>query len=384
MRVHYISPSTLPSRTANSVHVAWQCDGLARTGTAVTLYAKRSMANPQLLAAELERTYGIDAEPLTVVSYFSRRTHATSAAIAALSAAKLGWGRRAEPIISRNLYASFFFGVLQRRPLIFETHQLEQGSRKALQRAVMTRPWITTVVISNQLIRRLHAHHGVAPRRARVLHDAAPAGIVPIEEGKRRDMRRSLVPIADGNWDAVCGYFGQLYSGRGIEIVERLAAARPRTLFLVYGGNDADIEMRRTASQRPNLHFMGHVPHPEARACMAVMDVLLMPYQQHVSIGSAGHDTANWMSPMKMFEYLASGVPIVASDLPSLREVLRNETNCLMVSADKPAEWDTAIERLVTEPALASRVGRQGHADYRDRHTWTQRAESLIEMTREL
>ena len=384
MRVHYISPSTLPSRTANSVHVAWQCDGLAKNGADVVLYARRSVADPASLEGLLEQTYGIDASLLTLVSCFSRREYATSARIAAMAATRLG-ASAGETIISRNLYASFLLGVLQRRPLIFETHQLERGWRKTLQRLVMTRPWIATVVISDKLVEHLFDHHGVRPRRVNVLHDAAPAGIVPLEQHLRRARLQSLVPDAAGHWGAICGYFGQLYSGRGIEIVERLAAADRRILFLVYGGNEGDVRSRRAQNAgSSNLRFMGHVAHPEARALMAAMDVLLMPYQQCVSIGAAGHDTAQWMSPMKMFEYLAAGVPIVASDLASLREVLQDNRNCLLVPPDRPDAWLSAIQRVVNDNSLAARIARQGHADYQARHTWTHRAAALLEIARDL
>jgi glycosyltransferase involved in cell wall biosynthesis len=173
-----------------------------------------------------------------------------------------------------------------------------------------------------------------------------------------------------------------LYAGRGIEIVEALAAQRPRMLFLVYGGNDADVEARRASNGQSNLLFMGHVSHPIARQLMAAMDCLLMPYQQQVSIGVSGHDTANWMSPMKMFEYLASGVPIVASDLPSLREVLRDGANCLMVQPGSVAAWAAALDRIMAQPALARSIGRRAHDDYRDHYTWIRRAEALLNAAR--
>lgn len=64
----------------------------------------------------------------------------------------------------------------------------------------------------------------------------------------------------------VCGYFGHLYPGRGIEIVEQLSRARPDCLFLVYGGTERDLDERRLGNRLGNLIFMGHVPHPRAGA----------------------------------------------------------------------------------------------------------------------
>jgi hypothetical protein len=377
MRLHYISPSTLPSRSANSVHVALQCEALAKTGAAVRLYAKRSMRDSSHLASALRDAYGIDPTGLDLVSYFSAGSRAISIRIAALALRSLA-RRPLEAVVSRNLYASYMLSVVQKRRLIFETHQLEYGPRKRLQRAIMTRPWVTTVAISNALVACLGEHHQVAPSHPIVLHDAAPDGIVPLAEHDRRPTLLALSSRASGHWDAVCGYFGHLYPGRGVEIIEAMAAQRPRVLFLVYGGTEADIVSRRRMAQA-NVEYAGHVPHPVARRLMQAVDVLLMPYQEHVSIGVEAHDTARWMSPMKMFEYLAAGVPIISSDLPALTEVLTDGENCVLVPAAEPLAWIAALDRLVVDRDLGRKIGRRAHSDYRERYTWSRRARAIID-----
>jgi hypothetical protein len=378
MNIHYISPSTLPSRTANSVHVMMQCDGLRRAGAAVTLYARRAMPDAGDLPHALRQAYGINPALMELRTCHADSERGSTLRIALMALRALWAQRRNAVVLSRNLYASYAWAVLAGRPMLFETHQLELGPRRSMQRRIMTRPGVTTVVISQRLVECLQEHHGVAPRRPLVLHDAAPDGIVPCEPGHRRAALAAMgVEDADG-WASVCGYFGQLYAGRGIEIIEGMARARPRVLFLVYGGNDTDIQARRRASPPPNLRFMGHVPHPVARAAMVAVDVLLMPYQRVVSIGVAAHDTARWMSPMKMFEYMAAGVPLISSDLPVLREVLRDGTNSLLAPPDDVSAWVAALDRLAADPALASSIGACAHAEYRRHHTWTRRGEALL------
>jgi glycosyltransferase involved in cell wall biosynthesis len=108
------------------------------------------------------------------------------------------------------------------------------------------------------------------------------------------------------------------------------------------------------------------------------MDVLLMPYQRHVSIGLKGHDTAGWMSPMKMFEYLASGVPLISSDLPALREVLRHEGNCLLVPPDDVAGWLEALDRLLGDPAFSTSIGLRARTECLEEFTWEVRARKIL------
>ena len=121
-----------------------------------------------------------------------------------------------------------------------------------------------------------------------------------------------------------------------------------------------------------------------ARQLMCLVDVLLMPYQQSVSIGVAGHDTARWMSPIKMFEYLGTGVPIISSDLPVLREVLRNGDNSLLAPPADVGAWTEALAKLDDDPVLAARIGATAHMEYQRQHTWTRRAEQILAAARQL
>ncbi len=381
---HYISPSLLPSRAANAVHVVMQVEGLRQCGASVTLYAQRAVRDSRKLDAALYEAYGIDLSAVRKVTGWSRSARAASLRIVLQALSHLLWQPHTTAILSRNLYAAFLLGVVMRHPLIFETHQLESGWRRLLQARLLASQHIITVVISKRLLECLADYHGFAPVRTIVLHDAAPAGIVPLPREQRRARLISLAPQAYGAWRQVCGYFGHLYAGRGVEVIEAMADARPDVLFLVFGGNKSDVTARRRANVRTNLHYIGHVPHPVAQEAMRSMDVLLMPYQKSVSIGVAGQDTAQWMSPMKMFEYMASGVPLVSSDLPVLREVLEEGRNALLASPSDPQAWVAAVDRLAVDPGFAAHLGATAHTNYREHHTWAARARRLLEAVEEL
>jgi glycosyltransferase involved in cell wall biosynthesis len=384
MYFHYIAPSMLPSRAANSVHVVWQCNGLAQLGAYVTLYAKRAMQDEQQLPKAVEITYGVCATAFRFETLYSISTLGDNLRIALHAVRCIRRSERCDRILSRNLYASFALAILYRMPLLFETHQLESGLRKWMQRMIVRCPWVITVLISDHLKIHLERYLGVAPNRTLVLHDAAPEGITPVPMAERRQRLCALAEIARGPWKRVCGYFGHLYSGRGVEMIEAIAAARPDVLFLVYGGTEADLIRKSKSNHLTNLAFMGHVSHPIARQLMCLVDVLLMPYQQSVSIGVAGHDTARWMSPMKMFEYLGTGVPIISSDLPVLREVLRDGENCLLAYPSDVHSWLAALERLEGDTNLAEHLGKNAHNQYIRQHTWTRRAEQIIAAVRQL
>lgn len=384
-RLHYISPSLLPSRSANSVHVMLQCEGLVRVGANVSLYAKRTLTDVTKLPAVLQQTYGVNTSNWQLVTFHSAKSRADTLRIALMAARPVLSAPVGEIVLSRNLYAACILASA-RRPILFETHQLEYGVRKLIQGWIITRPWVRTVAISDSLVSCLEQHHALRIVDPLVLHDAAPDGIIKLAPASRRQTLASILKMAVtylSTWQTVCGYFGQLYAGRGIEIIEAMAISRPACLFLVFGGGEVDVAQRRMTAP-PNLRFMGHVSHPVSLSVQAAVDVLLMPYQHSVSIGILDHDTARWMSPMKMFEYLAAGVPVISSDLPVLREVLRDSRNCLLVSPSDPNAWVRALDSLNAAPELAESIGAFAHAQYQARHTWTRRAERLIAFAKQL
>jgi glycosyltransferase involved in cell wall biosynthesis len=355
-----------------------QTRALADCGATVTLYACRTVADEADLPAAVARQYGTTTGGIRFVTVFTRSTRALNLRIALLAVRHIATARRPGLVISRNLYAGYILGVLARRPLTLELHDIETGIRGFLQRAVLRQPRIRFVSISHKLLEFIAQKHGVAVPRAEVLHDAAPAGIAPIPRDRRRAQLQEFVPAAHEVQDGVCGYIGHLYAGRGVEVIEALAERRPNVLFLVAGGHEAEIAARQARNQRRNLIFLGHLPHAAALHLAKCVDVLLMPYQKSVSLGVGRYDTARWMSPMKMFEYMAAGVPIVSSDLPVLCEVLSHDINALLVPPEDLESWANAIDRLLSDTALSSRLASTAYTQYERQHTWHHRARALL------
>lgn len=385
-RIHYISPSLLPSKTANSIHVVLQCEALADLGYEVVLYAKRKSPNKEIAIDQVKHTYGVDfsISNVKLVSCYFRYDIASTLLIALLALKHIIClnlrKKNVKYIISRNLYACYILGIILKMPLIFETHQLEYGFRKKMQEALLKASWIKKIAISQRLIKYLQLHHKGRIHNNLVLHDAAKIVAAPDLSEKIKKERLFQYPseIDFDEWDATVGYFGHVYKGRGIKIIEQMAEKRPKILFLVVGGNNEDVRRRRKSVKAKNVCFIGYISYPKANSLMKLVDVLLMPYQKNVSIGVARHDTAKWMSPMKMFEYMASGVPLIASKLPVLCEVLENEKNALLVPSDHVQSWVSALDRLLEDPNLYKIISERAKSDFKNKHTWEKRAELIV------
>jgi len=154
-------------------------------------------------------------------------------------------------------------------------------------------------------------------------------------------------------------YVGRISSDRGLGIFQALAERGLGTITLVGEEEDA-------IRPHPALHVESFVPHRDVPRWYGQADLVLLPYQRELR-------HAGSLSPMKLFEAMAAGRPIIASDLQPLREILEHGRTALLVEPDQLEAWVTAIETLRNDRALASRLA-SGAKSLVSRFSWRERA----------
>jgi glycosyltransferase involved in cell wall biosynthesis len=117
--------------------------------------------------------------------------------------------------------------------------------------------------------------------------------------------------------------------------------------------------------------FVGFRSHSDALLFQRAADVLVLPHSMKYV------HSAYYTSPLKLFEYMAAGVPIVASDLPSNREVIRHGQNGWLVEPDNPGALAQAIHRLLEDRDEAEELAKQATHDVQ-RYTWERRAGEIL------
>lgn len=371
MRVLYLSLSYVPSRRASSVQVMRMCAALAGQGHDVTLVVKAASDRGDRAAAAASggahAFYGVP-ETFALRELPRPPRRGGGAVFSAAMAVEL-WRRRRQVdlVYSRDLLGAWM-AATARLPVLFEAHSIPQApGQRRLWMALMRSPRLRRLVVISEALRRDLAVEGMLPANASVVvaHDAAEAPAGPPARAARGEVGR-------------IGYVGSLYPGRGIELILALAARLPNLCFDVIGGSEADLARWR-AELPSNAHLHGFVAPGELAARYASLDVVLMPYARSGVGGPlAKVDTSRWCSPMKMFEYMASGAPIISSDLPVLQEVLRHDENALIAPAAEVAAWQRAIERLMAEPATRARLAAQALQDLRAHYTWPARAAAVL------
>jgi glycosyltransferase involved in cell wall biosynthesis len=365
MRILFVSLSYVPSRRASSVQVMNMCAALAARGHEVTLVAKAGDGDGR----DVHAFYGVPATfEVARVARPARR--GGGAVYAAAVARRIARARGvAQLVYSRDLAGGGVAAVLG-VPFVFETHGVptRPWQRALLRRTISSRACRGVVSISEALRRDL-LDEGIVPASAPhvVAHDACD----PARIGRAPRAAISTPPRI--------GYVGNLYRGRGVELIVELARRMPDRRFELVGGSDDDVARVRADGVPANLVLHGFVAPARLGEVYAALDMLLMPFPREGVRAIGGSDTSRWCSPMKMFEYMASGVPMISSDLPVLGEVLHDGENALVAPAADAAAWQAAIERLCADPALRVRLATRAQEDLRRDYTWSARAARVMQ-----
>jgi len=175
----------------------------------------------------------------------------------------------------------------------------------------------------------------------------------------------------------VIGFVGLFYPWHGVrylaEAFARLHQRRPQARLLLLGdGEEAPIvrSILDKAGCLSACHMPGLVARDEVPGYLAACDVLASPHANVKDfIGS----------PIKIFEYLASGRAIVSSRVAQMGEILEHERTALLVEPEDPEALAEALERLMDDPALVTRLGDAAQREAREAHSWDARLASLLD-----
>jgi glycosyltransferase involved in cell wall biosynthesis len=347
------------------------CDALAGAGHQVTLVTKECASRQEPGVVDDFAFYGV--EPVFAIMKLPRPAKRGGGLPYAWAQWRLlrQWARPDEApfVYSRDLWGGW---LAARRgiPFLFEAHGLPTGRLgRWLMRQMLHSPRCRRLVLISQALADDFACAGLLPAQGDVVvaHDGA-------------DVARggSVNKAGEDNGRVHIAYIGHLYPGKGMEIVTSLARQLPGQLIDVIGGTEKDRQAWQTAGLPPNLVLHGFIPPSQLADCYQKQDILLLPPLRQVVGATGSQDISRWMSPMKLFEYMAAGKAIVASDLPVLREVLIHEQNALLVAPEDVAGWATAVTRLIADHDLRQRLGQAARQELMANYTWAARARKVL------
>jgi len=373
-RIVFVSSSYVPSRRASSVQVMKMCAAFSRQGHHVTLLSKACKQRQESTVRDPFDFYGVAAD--FEIEELPRPPWPGGGAVYALALYLfLRRNRHRLSLAYCRDTIGCWLATRLRIPAILEVHEPAPGPlRRQLVRSVLRSPSLLHLVAISRALKDEYLHTFPDFPAMRVVIAADGADPLPQDPQAERSMPSPL----ESATSLRIGYVGQLYPGKGLEIIIPLATALPDHEFHVLGGQDERLRSV-TASRLPqNLILHGFIPPGDLGAYYPRFDIVLMPYQPRVEVASGGSDVGRWMSPLKMFEYMAAGKAIVSSDLPVLREVLSDGRNALLVPPTDLDAWIRAIRRLAKDATFRALLGARARHDLEEFYTWALRATKVL------
>lgn len=175
--------------------------------------------------------------------------------------------------------------------------------------------------------------------------------------------------------DKIVLYTGHFYKWKGVDtLVKSAKYLDPQVKVAMIGGlpeNQAEVKKMITELNLKNIFLHNFIEHKELIKFIKSADVLILPNTAKEERSSI------YTTPIKLFESLASGVPLIASNLPSFKNYLSDGENAILFRADDPDDLAKKIKYLINNPQIGKAVAEQA-LKQAVKYSWNKRAEKIL------
>lgn len=262
--------------------------------------------------------------------------------------------RGADTIYSRDELPLYFLSFF-RKNLIFEAHKFSK--KRTLFYRRLRKGKIKVVTISGGIGKEFKKI-GFDSKNILIAFDAVDLKDFDINVSKAEARKKLNLPLDK----KIIVYAGQFFKWKGVDTLSKSAKYLSEFFFVFIGGTER--------KQAANTLFLGHKPHREIPLYLKAADVLILPNEKEEKTSEL------YTSPLKLFEYMASQRPIVASDLPSIREVLDDES-AVFFEPGEVKKLSESIKKVIQNEKLADSVSTKAFEKVQE-YTWGKRAKKIL------
>lgn len=271
--------------------------------------------------------------------------------------------KKTDIIYSRDIFVAYPLSLFKNN-VVGEFHSVPSW----LQPRHLRR--IKKIIVITQGLKEALITKGVVDDKILVAPDGVDLRQFDIHESPLSIRKKLSLPLDK----KIVLYAGHLYRWKGAETLLQAARYLNDDCVIVFiGGIRKDIEKFKERNQQLNLKnilILGHQPYLKVPYYLKAADVLVLPNSAKEAISRL------WTSPVKMFEYMASQRPIVASDLPAIREIL-NERNAVLARPDSARALADAISKVLADKDFSDKLSQQAYADVAQ-YDWRKRAQKIL------
>ena len=383
IRLIYITDIRFPMERANAIQTINTCHSLAKQGIEVYLFVRKMDDKKDEECLDYYGLKPIRNLKIIRLKVSKRNQHFLRLSFLVksfLKIALLSCTRKKKIYYTRDLkyaYIYSFIGKIFRAKTIFEAHTVSHRHTAEIhtlyngyQASATNEDLRRKMIVEGKIYSKIDGVVAITEHLKRqIMDDFNPKCRMVVV----RDAANPLeAPNTEDKLDGIF-YIGQLYPWKGVDILlKSMCSVNGGEKLNIVGGleyeNDLD-NLKRLAMLlkiEDKVNFIGNVPHSEVSEYIrkAKICVIPLPFSQIA---------AYYTSPMKMFEYLAAGKAIVASNLPSLAEVLKDGYNALLCKPDDPVTLAKAVNKLLKDDKLRNKLSQNAWKDSH-KYSWDNRA----------
>ncbi len=379
MKLIYIANTRIPTEMAHGLQIMKMCEAFAssyknqRESIRVELVVPRRFSISSLGKKDpfeyykvnkifkIKKIFCFDLTPLN--KYLGPISSLTQALSFSFFSFLYLLFKKADIIYGRDRFDLLLIGFF--RPFVFEVHKIHKFldfflAKRAKKLVVITRG------VKEALVKE-----GVEDRKILVAPDGVDIKIFNLERSTP-EAKKELKLASDKK---IVLYTGHLYKWKGVETLALASKFLDQnTIIVIVGGIKWYLSNFKNFVKKNNLKnilILGHRDYSEIPYFLKAADCLVLT-------GTKKSEVSKYQtSPMKMFEYMAAKKPIIASDLPSFREIL-NEKNCIFVEPDNPEAMAIGIKKVLNDLELSKKISEQAYQDVQN-YTWDNRARKILE-----
>jgi glycosyltransferase involved in cell wall biosynthesis len=279
-------------------------------------------------------------------------------------------------VLTRNIIFTYLSTQFFRIPTIYDAHHpLVNVPARFAFNMFKKSEYLVRFSTNSRGLGKLYSELGLPEEKLVVAHNGVDLEQFQNIPSKSEARKKLNLPV---NKKIVC-YSGNMYRGRGIDLLIRVSIRLQDVLFLIVGGLESDINTYRDIANEKkleNFKFVGFVPHNIVPLYLFSADALVIPYTSDMTIQD-GTNAIGFTSPLKLFEFMASCRPIVATNLPAIAEILSDKINALLVGPDSADSLFEGIKRVLEDEALGEKISLQSASDVKN-YTWEERVKKIL------
>ena len=361
-KLSYIAEINLCSKSAYKHQVLKMCDAFSDLGFNVTLYI---ISNSEISFKKIKKNHLLKNK-FKIVSLFKKKKNLNFfyRLIFFLKLLNIRKNENNSIIYSRSVLISLLYSVIGKKNYL-EVHQANSGLTAFLfnffKKNILK--YLRLILISKNLNNFLI----IPDNKFLVAEDGVDIrDFNLIKKNTNPEIKNS------------CAYTGSLHKGKGFEFILKLAKKNKNINFFVYGDIDtAQKKILEKIKNIKNLKMMGYVNYYKIPNILNSHPVILMPYEKKVFGNHKTANLADFMSPLKMFDYLASQKIIISSKNENINKILKNNYNSLICKKLSLEEWSKKITYSMNNTNLKKILGQNAFRTAK-KFTWKVRTNKII------